>query len=504
MTGEVRSRGRAVGRSALVGAVVVLGVLSGVLSACQTPPTTPPYDPYALTVTLEAGDLLLEWSAPGGHSGTYRIQRRLAAGGPWEELSGVGTTSAVDADVQNRTGYYYRVAGVPSSAPVWSPGVYAYYVDPVLPVVRIETAGRAPVVDKETRIPGTMELDPNGSAYSAFSGSIEINGRGNTTWHAPKKPYRIRLGSKANLMGMGSSKHWVLLANYLDKSQLRTWVAGQASEATDLEWTPEYRHVEVVLNGQYVGVYQLAEHVRRDANRVDIEELEPTDIVEPEVTGGYLLEIDGYLDLAVDPGFVTNHSVKVQMQEPDAGVVEQETYIRDYVQDFEDALYSPQFTDPLLGYRPYLDTASLVDFYWVQELLKNQDAFVGSTYFHKHRGGPLEFGPIWDFDLSMANEWSYDELTPDGWRTWARGPWMRRLAEDPAFLAEVQARWPALKPGFEAIVSQIEPTGAGLATAIDNDEGRWSYELEGGDSPQYLAAWLQSRIDWIDAQIPQP
>lgn len=78
-------------------------------------------------------------------------------------------------------------------------------------------------------------------------------------------------------MGIAKRRHWVLLANAYDKSQLRSYIAGEIAHATDLAWSPAYRHVELILNGDYVGVYQLTEQVRIAGARVDIEEMSPDD-----------------------------------------------------------------------------------------------------------------------------------------------------------------------------------------------------------------------------------
>lgn len=484
-------------RALQVSVVLLVCALFGAsLSACAPPAGT--NDPYGLRASLGEGEVVLSWNDLGSSEG-YRVQW-MSGGRSWEELPQAASNTTTVFDIRNRTTYHFRVQRLDSRDALWSHSLYVHYVDPVLPVLRIDTDGYQPIIDKETRIPGTAELDPNGSSHVPWSGSIEINGRGNTTWNAPKKPYRLRLDSSADLMGMGKSKHWVLLANYKDRSQLRTWTAGQASETTDLEWTPEYRHVELILNGRYEGVYQLAEHVRRDEDRVDIEKLDSDDTTEPDITGGYLLEIDTYLDLAVDPGFITKKQYEIQMQEPDAGVPEQEVYIRNYVQSFEDALYSSSFKDPTLGYRPFLDVTSLADMYWVQELLKNQDAFVGSTYFYKRRNEVLTFGPIWDFDLSMGNPYSYDELGPSGFRQ-NRGPWLVRLFQDPAFVQDLRDRWPELRDGFLDVASRIEAEGAGLQEAIASDASRWAFSPDSSDSPTFLKDWMYERIAWIDANL---
>ena len=153
----------------------------------------------------------------------------------------------------------------------FSPSIQSVYVEPQLPIVRIDTEGYVPVTDKENYRRATMTIDPNGTDFAAYSGTLGIRGRGNSTWLANKKPYRLRLDTKSPLMGIASDRNWVLLANAMDRSQLRSFAASQIAQATDLAWTPSYRHVEVILNGRYDGVYQLSEHIRPGADRVAIE-----------------------------------------------------------------------------------------------------------------------------------------------------------------------------------------------------------------------------------------
>lgn len=482
-------------------AVALVTALVAVISAC-TPPPEP--DTFRLRTSLGEGEIVVAWD---GSSGPYDVQVGDDTG--WSPLVTTSDTSTVFTDVTNRSVYRFRVreaakSGKPAGS--WSPAVAAFYVELLLPVVRIDTNGGAPILDRDNYVPGTISIDPNGSAYAAYSGTMGIRGRGNSTWAYPKKPYRVKLDTKSPIMGIASEKDWVLLANYLDRSQLRTVAAMEASRATDVLYTSTLRHVEVILNGRYDGVYVLTQHNELGPDRVDITEMEPEDISGTEVTGGYRLEIDARLEENDEPGFRTTKNVPVVVKDPDPAAPEQMTYIRNYVQSFEDALFSANFKDPVDGYRKYADSASFVDHYLVQELTSNQDYFFSSTFMTKERGDDLiRFGPHWDFDNSMGSIRGASEFPAEGW--WARQrprPWINRIFQDETLHQEIVERWDELKPAFDQIAADLLPQGAALEEAILNDALRWSYTPHESDSPEFLNDWMTTRIAWIDAQLHPP
>ena len=444
-----------------------------------------------------------------GQINGYDLQFRTDVG-EWTTVSTDADTDVTFTEVSPRTRYSFRLRSrVPTGTPVnpWSNAASAWYVDPVLPVVHIDTDNSAPILDKDNYVRATMTLDPNGSGYAPYTGTLGIKGRGNSTWGFPKKPYRLKLDSKSPMMGIASSKDWVLLANWFDRSQVRTSTAEALSKATDLAWTPTYRHVEVILNGQYVGVYQFTESVKPASARIDIDELEDTDNATPEITGGYLLEIDSRLEENNEPGIRTPRNVPVVIKEPDPATPEQRAYILGHVQDFEDALFSPDFTDPLDGYRRYLDVDAFIDHYLVQEVTRNGDSFWSSTYFYKARNDDhLVFGPIWDFDRSVGSPVTVKPQPPEGWSARSTAPWLRRLFQDPTFTAQVDARFRELLPTFETLPEQIGG-GQSLETAIDNDEARWAYSVGAADQPEYIEDWLETRLEWMDTNstpVPTP
>jgi hypothetical protein len=495
-TGSVRARGA-------TAALLAVLLAASVTAACT--PFPEDADPYRLWVSIGEGQMTLDWVSPDGQPGhEYEVQYLTEQSG-WIDLPRTTSTSATFDTPLNRTRYTFRVrtaanGGTPPGA--FSRLVSAVYVDLLLPVIRIDTDGRQPILDRENYVRGSMTLDPKGSGYAPYSGTIDIRGRGNSTWKYPKKPYRIRLDTSSPLMGIASNRHWVLLANFLDRSQVRSWVAGElGKQATNLAWTPTFRHVEVVLNGDYVGVYQLTEHVRIGSNRVAINSMSPSHTSGSELTGGYLLEIDGRLEENNEPGFRTARTVPVVIKDPDPAQPEQFNYIRNYVQSFENALFSSQFTDPSVGYRSFVDVGSYIDHYLVQELTRNQDVFWSSTYFYKPRNEKIRFGPLWDFDASVGTTRAAVESPPEGWRARDRGTWVQRFFRDPAFVQEVIDRWDALKPGFDALPAQTEALGESLRPAIANDQARWwNYEQTPADEPQFIREWLETRIAWMDAQ----
>jgi len=506
MAARATSRG-ARGHAASTGgrravAIAVVMALAAVAGACS--PVLPP-DEFGLRARLGAGEVTLTWHEMAGAAAGYDVQVWRRDLPLWVDLPPVAGTSFVYEDVADRTAYQFRVraAGFDQTpAGNWSAGVHVAYVVPVLPVIRIETDGSAPVASRDDYVGGSVTVDPNGSEFAALTGRMQVKGRGNSTFGLPKKPYKIKLDKKAPLLGMPSEKDWVLLANHLDPSQLRTFAAMEMGRATGLAWSPRLEYVEVVLNGSYQGVYTLIEQVEVSEHRVDIDELGPEDVTAPAVEGGYLLEVDARLEENQEPGFRTAGGVPVVIKDPEPATQAQHNYVHGYVQAFEHALYSPQFTDPETGYRRYLDVDSLVDWYLVQELTRSQDAFFSSTFLHKPRGERLRFGPLWDFDLSLGSEQGVAEGPAEGWRV--RRPdifWLPRLFSDPAFAQQVADRWRELEPAFSELPARLEAQGAALAEAVANDRVPWDRLPADGDDPAWIGDWLATRIAWIDSQL---
>lgn len=380
-----------------------------------------------------------------------------------------------------------------------------------LPAVFIYTDNEAVINSKDTYVNGNIYVYPDETGgLTAFTDVIQIKGRGNSTWNMPKKPYKIKLSKKGSVLGMAADKEWVLLANYSDKSLLRTAAAFETSRRLGMPYTPSGQSVDLFLNEKYEGTYYLTEQIKIASSRVNITEMKSADTTSSKITGGYLLEVDERLD--EDLWFRTSHNVPFTIKEPDLNTP-QFNYIRQYVQQAEDALYGNDFTDPVNGYAAYLNTETFVNWYLVNELFKNNDAaFYSSVYLFKDKNGKLSIGPVWDFDIAAGNIDYSHCMYSYSW--WVRNSvWIGRLFEDPAFKARVKARWNELKElQINTLTAYIENQAAKLGVAQEYNFKKWdilsSYvwpnaAVMGSYNGEisYLKAWLTNRIAWMDSQL---
>lgn len=311
-----------------------------------------------------------------------------------------------------------------------------------LPTLYIETFDQQSVTDhdnyKYCRI-----IMVNGSDTTHYD-SVQIRGRGNTTWTLPKKPYRIKFPHKTRLLGSreAKAKDWVLLANAGDKLLLRNALATCVGEFMQMPFNPCFQFVDLYLNGNYDGNYQLTDQMEVHKGRIEIAR-QDTIVTDPttDISGGYFLEPEG--NTASDGlYFMSKQGCHIRVHDPKPDVIntKQLNYIKAYINKFETALYGDDFTHEKRGYRQYTDTTSLIDWYLVQEISANPDGF-WCSYIYKDRASEiLHFGPIWDFDICWNNcsrmgdvtqrlaiQFGYgSNYTIKGWytRMWA-DPWFK-------------------------------------------------------------------------------
>lgn len=275
-----------------------------------------------------------------------------------------------------------------------------------LPTVNIHTENAQEVTSKDYYLNGIISIvQPDGGDF--FSDSLQIKGRGNASWDFPKKPYRLKLYNSTKLLDSPSKgKNWTLVNNYGDKTLIRNCLAFQISRCLEMEYTPWCTLVDVVFNGEYKGTYQLCDKIDIRKGRVDITEMSPTDTKIPEITGGYLIELDGYAYLEKSWFESANYKIPVTIKEPDEDDItpEQKKYITDYFNRMAMSVASPLYTDPSLGYEKYLDKASFLKHLIVGELSCNTDTYF-SVYMYKDRNSDKIYtGPVWDFDLAFEND----------------------------------------------------------------------------------------------------
>ncbi|MDE7409943.1 MAG: CotH kinase family protein [Muribaculaceae bacterium] len=319
-----------------------------------------------------------------------------------------------------------------------------------LPTIYIETENNQPITSKETYVRAKLRyVDAEGET---FYDALGIRGRGNSTWGLAKKPYRIKFDKKQEFLGSehAKAKSWTLIANFADKSLMRNALAAHLGKFAGQPFTAAAQFVDLVLNGNYVGNYQVSDQVEVRKKRVDIVEQEDPMTDGSNITGGYLLEIDGFAD-SEPCKFTTTRGVKITIKSPDDEIIDprQVNYIRTYIQNFENALFSADFTNPEKGYRQYVDENTLLSWYVASELTANPDAF-WSTYIYKNQDDPkIYWGPLWDYDIAFNNCRRKGDMTrrmvlKDGYGADLTGVWIRRMWEDPWFVNAVNEKWKSM------------------------------------------------------------
>lgn len=436
------------------------------------------------------------------------------------------TTGKLDAQAKYRL--RFRVVTAAGAGPWSAPENRVLPRAAGLPVLTIATDDPNAMIAKDPYRPGSYELDISGVAgsgsgsatgFAPAAGALEIKGRGNSTWLQPKKPYRLKLSAKTDLLGLGSSKHWVLLADSLDDTFLRNRVAlglGQTVAANGhLGWTPGIEPVELILNGEYLGLYYLVEQVRIDKGRLDIGSDQHS-----VTQGPYYIELDQYVNSRDGNIFRTRHAVNpFLIRKPEVLTPAQRAYIENYVNSVEDAIFGHDgFAtpgDPQAGYKSLIDSASFADWYLVEELTADVDAWAASTKMHKTANssgsGVLRMGPLWDFDLSGGQNSSNKELfAPTEWA--ARGPrsknraknWFTQLFADPVFEELVHDHWAEHLADFQAVVDSIPGWAAQIRIASENDYLLWGSRAGAYTFPDEVATlhdWYQQRINWLTGEF---
>lgn len=412
-----------------------------------------------------------------------------------------------------------------------------------LPIVFVNTSQ----VIGETKIMGTMGIIDNGAnrnyttdAWNGYNGKAEINVRGSSSSGFEKKSYTFETHDATNnkikvpILGMPKEEDWILSSSYADKTFLRNSITCELFRGMG-HYAPRHRNVEVVVNGEYYGVYSLFEKIKRDSNRVNIQKLKENDNAFPDITGGYIIQIDR----PNEPGWYSQYpgnspgGMKFFYQyiyPKDTSITAQQiSYIQGYMNNFETVMNSSSYADPNTGYPSIIDVASFIDFFIINELSKNVDASRLSTYLYKHNaahGGKLHVGPVWDYDIAWHNCIWGDSPNSTGWGYWASSDlfpaptWWIKFMQDPEFVNKLACRWNYLRSNVLNITNinnMIDAEASQLSEALQRNFTQWpvlgafiycnpqsqagaNYSTEIAD----LKNWIANRITWMDANINAP
>lgn len=428
--------------------------------------------------------------------------------------------------------------------------VIAVYQSDAVPAMYIRTAGGLAAIeaDKDVETTGTMGLvAQDGTAL--YTGALtEMKGRGNSTWGYPKKPYQIKLATSTELVpGAGAHKTWILLANYLDASLIRNQIAYNLESAVlQRAGTPDHaikgRMIDLFIDGGYRGSYFLTEKVQVGTTRVNITDTDKLNAaVNPDLdlgdrptvkatvaderfeglteaqyvdfpntpTGyreaGYLFELDFARGSREERSyFITRQGTPVTVKAPEDANADELAFASGHLQDFEDALYARSGVNADgRSWTDYIDVEAFANYYALQELLANDDAFKSSTYFTLDRGGRLVASPLWDCDRCLGSLTSAAPETAIHVGKWSRlkPRWIKQLLAHPEFRTAVAEGYrDVVGPAVDEVLSsRLTAYAEEVAYSAKLDKLRWSasWSSVAGSTPADDIAHLR---DYLSAR----
>lgn len=431
----------------------------------------------------------------------------------------------------------------------------AWFSDPAifdsstLPIVVLDTYGVN--IPDEPKIDAMMGIINNGpgqvnyinDAYNEFYGQIAIEKRGSSSGGFPQQSYGLEtrgpdsVNYNVSLFDWPSDNDWILYAPYTDKALMRNVLTYKLGNEMG-SWAPRTQFCEVILNGNYIGVYVLMERIKTNPGRVNIDQLDFSDTLDNHITGGYIVKVD-----KTTAGGVIAWTSPYTCQAPGTGPIHfqlhdpaldtihplQKAYIQDYITDWEVALKSPTFTDPVNGYKAYIDVASFIDYFLLTELSKNVDGYRISTFLHKQRfseGGKLVAGPLWDYNIAWGNAnycqggnttgWEINFNSICGGSGALQNPfWWNRMLEDSLYANEVNCRWTELRQSTlsDTVLFQFIDSMANLLEIPAQRHYQkwpilgnyvWPNNFIGQTYQEeitYLKNWISNRTAWMDANM---
>ena len=410
--------------------------------------------------------------------------------------------------------------------------------DSNLPIVVIETDNGMSIPD-EPKIPASMKIiwhqdgsrnyltDINNPEFLNYNGRIGIERRGSSSQMLPKKPYGLTTlkddditPNNVSLLGMPKENDWVLNSLAFDETGLRDVLSYELSEQLG-QYAPRRVYCEVMINGDYKGLYVFLEKIKVDDNRVNIMKMDETSNAYPEVTGGYITKADknengdpvawvmtgyggsGWWWSTICTDFIHHYP------KPENITMAQNDYIYDIFQQFASVAHQHN-TDIVTGIPSVIDIPSFIDFMMIGEFSSNVDVYQYSTFFHKDRKGKLRAGPVWDYNLTFGhdefgnrskyNVWQFDNDDNNGPTFW------KDLFDTDLFKCYFAKRWNELiMPGqplnYDVLCNRIDEIHEWILEGIGRDNQRWNKMTNHVREVQLMKTWISNRIDWISQNV---
>ncbi|MFL2586932.1 MAG: CotH kinase family protein [Flavobacteriaceae bacterium] len=405
-----------------------------------------------------------------------------------------------------------------------------------LPIVILNTGGAN--IPDEPKIEATMKIikrpenelnyviDESNPDYLDFDGPIQIEVRGSSSQLFSKKQYSLTTydstGEKDNvkLLGLPKENDWILNALAYDTTFVRDYVSYKLSNSLN-QYASRAEYCELILNGEYRGIYMLLEKLKADDNRINIKKIKDDDNELPDLTGGYIVKadkIEGTEELGWSmPSYGWgNVNFAYEVPKPEDKTSQQDDYIQNVFNQLAETSNNPSNnssnTSLFDGYPSIIDIPSFIDFMLLNELASNVDAYQFSTFFHKDRGGKLRAGPVWDFNLTFGNdlfEWGFDRSKYNIWQflDGNRGArFWTDLFYDPDFSCYLTKRWLELTATDQVLNENkindlIDETVVNIFDAVNRQEQVWNIDIDFDGRIANLKTFISQRIQWITDQL---
>lgn len=410
-----------------------------------------------------------------------------------------------------------------------------------LPIVIINTkydasSGKYEEIKDEDRIIADMKIirrpdesrnyvsDQNNSEYLNYNGKIDIEIRGSTSQWLDKKPYGFSTkkadgttNNNISLLGMPADNDWVLNALAFDQSLIRDFICYNIYNQMG-RYTTRTQYCELVLNGEYRGLYLLQEKLKQGSGRINVTKIKSADILSPALTGGYIIKADKFDDYN-EVGWSMNSYTPADnyveyicvLPKYDEVNYTQLNYIKNVFYELEKQAKYKNAEDT--GIPSVIDVPSFIDYMLVSEYTANVDAYQYSTYFHKERGGDLRAGPIWDNNLTLGNDlfqigfdrsktytWQFDNNDNEGSYFW------KDLFNTPKFKCYLVKRWKDLSQNgmplsYSYMVNLIDSAKTIISEAAVNEQLRWNSIPYYEEEINKIKAFADARISWMNGQF---
>ena len=373
-----------------------------------------------------------------------------------------------------------------------------------LPVLHIDTQNKQPVTSKITYISGTYYLvDTSEGGKNVGSKespkALEIRGRGHSSWKGAKKPYKIRLAEKTPLLGMKANRHWALL-----KFNEPTVAGMQLGRMMGMDWTPTTQPVEVLLNGDFLGLYLLTETNRIGKNRLNIYKQPDSNEDANTIPYGWLVEVDNYIEsnqISIQEG--EKWRSRITYHSPDTLSSRQRQWLTNEFNTVNTAIYDVDKEHST--WEQLIDVDAMARYFIIQEVLDNTDGFHGSFYLHKDRADDARWvaGPLWDLSCSQRAKTDYTFRMKTSYAFIPH--WIGELVKDEDFCRAVRRAWAEFYPDkIQAWMEYIDAHLLSCAEAFETEKKLWNYTNRDTlrERVGKLKSALLANIEWFNDNLP--